>query len=82
MCIRTWSEARHVLWRKLLPEDRENADKNLNHISYELINHRRYDFACALLDFACETLKQYSSEWHELAFIVNRAQGYKWKGDL
>lgn len=71
----------HVLWRKLIPNEREKADGNLITVTYELIEREAYDLAIALLDFACNTLKTYSNEWNELAFIVNRAQAYKWSGN-
>ena len=70
-----------MLWRKLFPSEREAADGNLISITYDLIVNRNYELACALLDFACETLKTYADEWHKLVFVVNRAQAYKWAGN-
>lgn len=68
----------NVLWRKILPEERVQADSNLIAVTYELIENENYKLAIALLDFACETLITFADEWHKLAFIVNRAQAYKW----
>lgn len=71
----------HVLWRKLLPDDRKAADASLIESTYDLLVRREYSLARALLDFACETLKKHADEWHHLVFVVNRAQAYKWGGD-
>lgn len=71
----------HVLWRKLLPEQREVADGNLVSATYELIDRDDNDLALALLDLACGTIKTHSSEWFQLAFTINRAQAYKWSGN-
>jgi hypothetical protein len=71
----------HVLWRKVKPEDRAEADDNLNMICYELLQDERYDLAKRLLDFATETLKKFSSEQARRFFVINRAQAYKWSGD-
>jgi hypothetical protein len=71
----------HVLWRKLLPEDRENADTHLTNLSFDLIDRGKYALAIRILDFACEEIKKFSNELHQLTFIVNRAQAYKWNGD-
>lgn len=70
----------HVLWRKLLPDEREKADSNLITVTYELIERENYTLAIALLDFACNMLKTYANEWNKLAFVVNLAQAYKWSG--
>lgn len=71
----------NVLWRKLLPEERGEADTNLITVSYELIEQEEYQLSLSLLDFACESFKVFSSEWHQLALIVNQAQSYKWLGN-
>lgn len=67
----------HVLWRKFMPEDRDNADTSLIDISYSLIDEGRNRLAARILDFACN-LPKYSSELNKLMLIVNRAQAYKW----
>ncbi len=72
----------HVLWRKILPGDREQADINLNDICYDLLVEEKFGLACALLDFATAVPKKYSDEYHRLMFIVNHAQAYKWANDI
>ena len=71
----------HVLWRKLFPDERKEADDELSNLTYELLDRERFRFAKPLLDFACETLKKHSSERQRLVFVVNRAQVYKWLAD-
>ncbi len=71
----------HVLWRKALPDDRDNADNNFIEICYELIVEKKYNLALKLLDFASETFKKFASEQNEFIILVNRAQVYKWIGD-
>lgn len=71
----------HVLWRKLFPEERAEADSNFIRLTFELIDHGKYDLAIRLLDFACNDFKKYANEANQLTLVVNRAQAYKWKGD-
>lgn len=71
----------HVLWRKLLPDERAAADDHFISTTYELIEKGKWDLAISLLDFACTEFKKFSSEGSQLTLTVNRAQAYKWKGD-
>lgn len=71
----------HVLWRKLFPGEREEADSNFIRLTYDLIDNGKYDLACGLLDFACSDWKKFHNEANHLTLVVNRAQAYKWNGD-
>ncbi len=71
----------HVVWRKLLPADREAADDALNNACFELIIHENYKLADELLRFASAILKKHASERHRLMYLVNWAQATKWLGD-
>lgn len=71
----------HVLWRKLFPDEREKADNHLGEVTFDLIDHGKYDQATNLLDFICEDIKKFYTESHKLMFIINRAQAYKWNGN-
>jgi len=68
----------HLLWRRLQPDDLEAADKNLFTMTHELISLEKYNLAIILLDFATLTLKNHFNEESRRAFIINRAQAYKW----
>ncbi|MFY0605652.1 MAG: hypothetical protein JXR10_02995 [Cyclobacteriaceae bacterium] len=69
-----------VIWRKLLPDDLENADLSLNKILYRLLQRREYKLAINLSEFATSILKKHSSQEFKLVFNVNKAQAYKWDG--
>jgi len=71
----------HVIWRKLQPDNREKADKNLINITYNLIVNGEYELANILLDFATNVIKKHSSEEIKLMFFINKAQSLKWSGD-
>jgi hypothetical protein len=70
----------NVFWRKLMSEDREAADKNLNALCHNLICTENYALATKLLEFATVTLKKHSSEHIALLFTINKAQALKWSG--
>lgn len=73
----------HVLWRKMQPETRVQADENLAEVCYQLIyedDEKRMEIAANLLDFGTNTLKKHSSEQLRRRLVINRAQAYKWLG--
>jgi hypothetical protein len=71
----------HVLWRKLLPDEREAADGSFINLTYELLVNEEYNMAKLLLDFAFKDFTNFSNEVRKLSLLVNRAQAYKWSGD-
>ncbi|QDT66372.1 hypothetical protein [Calycomorphotria hydatis] len=72
----------HVLWRKQFPGDREKADTSLTDIGYQALVFGDYPLACTIHDFAVRMLKKESLEGTRLRIMLNRAQAYKWRGDL
>jgi len=70
-----------VIARKLLPDQLEQADEGLNLITYDLLLEEKYGLASILLDFACSTLKKWSTDSSKRMFVMNRAQAYYYKGD-
>jgi hypothetical protein len=70
----------HVIWRKLKPELRSEADWDLIGIIFDFLAIEEYDLAIVLSEFATD-LKQFSSDEVKLTFIINKAQAYKWSGD-
>jgi len=70
----------HVLWRKQFSSERDNADDNLIHITYELLKLEEYSLAQEILDFCTDTLPDYSSERSRRMFVVNRSIAYKFDG--
>lgn len=71
----------HVVWRKLLPNDRESADNSLNDTCFEFILHEHYQLAHELLRFSSDVLKKHATERHRLMYLVNWAQVCKWLGN-
>jgi len=67
----------HVLWRKFLPENREQADGNLNQIIFDLLNDNKYQLALTIADFGTDVIKHYSSEQVRKFIIINKAIAYK-----
>ncbi|MCX6233646.1 MAG: hypothetical protein NT175_02835 [Bacteroidetes bacterium] len=63
----------HVIWRKLLPDELENADEALNDICYDLIQEENYKLADILLFFATDILQKHYNEQTLNVFIINKA---------
>lgn len=71
-----------VLWRKLIPEQAENADHLLLGVIFSLLKEERYKTAQALSNFADTTLqKKHANERLRLNFLVNRALSYYLAGE-
>lgn len=70
-----------VLWRKFLPTKINEADRNLNNISFDLIINGYYDLAINLLKFATETLPKKSTEKMRKTMIINKALSFYLKGE-
>lgn len=62
----------HTIWRKLIKNDIENADKSLNEICYSLLTSGQFDLADILLDFACKQTKHFNDSSKNI-FIVNKS---------
>jgi hypothetical protein len=69
----------HVLWRRLKPEEIEQADGSLNNLCLDLIRDEKYAVAQTLLDFAAQ-YKSFGSESARKILLLNQAQAYKWGG--
>lgn len=70
----------HVLWRKLQPENRKDADAHLNELCYRLLVKRKYALAERMLDFSLDTIKKHSSNEMRVYFLINKAIAMKWGG--
>lgn len=68
-----------VLWRKLKPEEIEQADDALTSITFELLVIEKYEIANRLLNFGTK-LPRHSSEVAKRIMLVNLAQSYKFMG--
>jgi hypothetical protein len=62
-----------VVWRKLLPNELEDADAHLNNVCYQLLIKGHYRLALNLLTFATTTLKKHVDQEMVCIFTVNKA---------
>jgi hypothetical protein len=70
-----------ICWRKLLGNEIEFADVDLNNVCFELIRNEQYKLALNLLDFATTQIKQHHSEGMTLVLLINKVQTLKWLND-
>ncbi len=70
-----------VLWRKVLVDEGEDADRSLNDSMYWALLTGRYDLAARWGEFASKYIKKYHSEESRLTIIINNAIAHKWSGD-
>lgn len=65
----------HVLWRKLFPADRENADNSLNNVGFNLVSKGKNTLAADLLEFSV-SLPKHHNETIKRMMAINLAQAY------
>ncbi len=70
----------HVIWRKLLPGDSEEANSRLIQMCLDLIDNEEYALARKLLEFP-EEMPGELGTGDLLLLGINIAQTYKWEGD-
>lgn len=70
-----------VIWRKLAPNDTDNADTSIISIIYDLINRGDYQLAIDISDLATHKVFKHHNNDNKLICIINKAQAHKWKGD-
>jgi hypothetical protein len=66
------------IWRKLLPNEIEEADRSLNEVVFEFIVEENYQLAINLLNFALDNWNIQGE--YKYMFLINLAQSYKWSG--
>jgi hypothetical protein len=70
------------IWRKLKPEDSSSADAIISQSCFTLIKLENHDSAIELLEFIESNLADKSTPFAtRLAWRLNKAQAYKWKGE-
>ena len=65
----------HVLWRKLFPSDRENADNSLNNVGFSLVSKGKNSLAADILEFSI-SLPKHHNETTKRMMAINLAQAY------
>lgn len=68
----------HVVWRKLLKDDLDQIDANLNDVTLDLIEKREYKLAISVLEFFTQTSMAHSCDAEYRVMLINLAQSYKW----
>lgn len=79
LMIEVGAKLGHTLWRKLLPDERPDADKSLNNLLYDALEIENWPRAKMLGKFACDQ-KEFSDESMKKHFTVNYIQAIKWAG--
>ncbi|WP_343633656.1 hypothetical protein [Fluviicola sp.] len=62
----------HTIWRKLLPSDLKNADRDLNDVCFKLLNAEAFKLGDILLVFGYEQKKHFNDSFKNV-FIINAA---------
>jgi hypothetical protein len=70
-----------VVWRKLKPAEIEEADRELNKITFRLITKRMYKEAITLLRFGLFEMKKHGTELFRKMMVVNLANAEKLNGN-
>lgn len=65
-----------VIWRKLKPDELEDADTHLNNVCYQLLIDGHNKLALNLLTFATDTLKKHIDQEMICIFNINKALAY------
>jgi hypothetical protein len=63
----------HVIWRKLHPEEIEDADAHLNNVCFQLLVKGHNKLALNLLTFGTDTLKKHHDQEMVCILTVNKA---------
>ncbi len=69
-----------VIWRKLAPDETEDADESISNLGFELIARGQYRLAARILEFA-SSLRDVSDDAHMRMNVINLANAYKLAGD-
>jgi len=69
-----------VVWRKISPDDNDDADNAVGNLGYELIARGEYSLATLILEFA-KNLRKVSDEAFKRRTVVNLANAYKLDGN-
>ena len=65
----------HVLWRKVLPSERADADNNLNNVGFNLVAKGNNTLAASILEFSIG-LPKHHNETIKRMMVINLAQAY------
>lgn len=67
-----------VIWRKLLPNENNEADSSIIDVIFDLLNRKEYELAAQLSEFATHKVIKHASLDNKMICVINKAQAYKW----
>jgi hypothetical protein len=71
-----------IMWRKLKPTEKENANAIISQTCFLLIKSESYDSALELLEFTeANFFDKSTQDATRLTVTLNKAQVYKWRGE-
>jgi len=70
-----------VLWRKIIPDEIENADKQIVDFGFDLLELEKYLLANKVCHFGSTILKNIASEEDRRVILINEAIALKWLGE-
>jgi hypothetical protein len=71
-----------VIWRKLIKAESKIADFLFIKLVFDQIIREDYQLAIELAEFSTHKVIQHENEEIRLTCIINKAQAYKWNGDI
>ncbi|WP_049721733.1 hypothetical protein [Gilvimarinus polysaccharolyticus] len=72
----------HVLWRKVLPNERKTADTKIISLSFEMLQEEEYLLAANILDLFVNTVKKFHNNEYRRIAVVNLSIAYKMSGSI
>lgn len=70
-----------VLWRKIIPQEIDEADKQLISFGFDLLKEEKYNLAYRICHFGTDSLKNIHSEEHNRFLAINKSLALKWNGE-
>jgi len=70
-----------VIWRKLRPNENNEADDNIIEVVYDLLLKSEFELAAIVSEFATHKVIKHKSLENQMICVINKAQSYKWMGD-
>lgn len=72
----------HVLWRKVLPNERKTADTEIISLSFDMLQEEEYLLAANILDLFVNTVKKFHNNEYRRIAVVNLSIAYKMSGSI
>ena len=70
-----------VIWRKLRPNENDEADGNVIDVVFDFLVRGEYELAAIVSEFATHKVIKHKTLENKLVCVINKAQAYKWMGN-